>query len=100
MTIVSSFAILIFVMQVFFPWSFLRYSLDLPRSFAVGLGPVPFIIISEVAPSRVRLLFLLSRYTKLSSCGVGCFHSVIGGTLVELYDFFYSSFSDSGLNFT
>ncbi|KAF8479259.1 general substrate transporter [Russula ochroleuca] len=35
MTIVSSIAILTFVM-----------------SFAVGLGPVPFIIISEVAPSR------------------------------------------------
>ncbi|KAI0295489.1 general substrate transporter [Russula brevipes] len=35
MTVVSSISILIFVM-----------------SFAVGLGPIPFIIISEVAPSR------------------------------------------------
>jgi hypothetical protein len=35
MTIVSSFAILIFVMQVFFSWSFLRHSLDF-----LGLSPL------------------------------------------------------------
>ena len=53
MVAVSSISVLIFVMRVFTYCALSLPLTRLSRSFAIGLGPVPFIIISEVAPSRV-----------------------------------------------
>jgi hypothetical protein len=54
MMVTSSVSIVTFVMQAL-P---LLFFYDLPnpfrRSFAIGLGPVPFVIVSEVAPPHVR----------------------------------------------
>jgi hypothetical protein len=86
--IVSSMTILIFVMQVFFrglPFSahltsqvFCRWLRT--RSIHHNLRSGAF--------SRMRLLSLSSMYAKPSTCVIGCFRSVIGGALVELYDSF------------
>jgi len=45
-------------------------------------------------------LFLSSTYVNPSTCAVGCFLSVIGGALVELYDFFALTFLKLVSDFT
>ena len=53
MTAISSISMLIFVMQVLPCGAISSLLTRFPRSFAIGLGPIPFIIIPEVGPSRV-----------------------------------------------
>ena len=94
MTVVSSIAILIFVMQVFFRGlSFVAYSTS--QVFCRRSGSCPIHNNLRSSPISRTLFILLSIYPKPSTCGVGCSRFVVGGALVELYAFFTSTFSES-----
>ena len=61
LSMAASFAIVLFVM-----------------SFAVGLGPIPFVMIPEVSPPHASNLLAVIR---LLTCCLGCFVSLVGGSV-------------------
>jgi SP family facilitated glucose transporter-like MFS transporter 3 len=84
MMVTSSVSIVTFVMQALPLPFFMSCLIYFCRSFAVGLGPVPFVIVSEVAPPHVRTSSFC-RCTKLLRYGLGRFSPFICCSLVELY---------------
>lgn len=53
------------------------------RSFAIGLGPVPFVIIPEVSPFHVRGPSGLSHYINVHT-NIGCIGDIVRGAFHEL----------------
>ena len=63
------------------PTSLLDFS---GRSFAIGLGPIPFVIIPEVAPFHVSVYALRTVPCPIGSIRVGRFCDIVGCTVLEL----------------
>ena len=59
--ILSSIAVMTFVMSVLSCSSIYELTQTMFRSFAIGLGPVPFVMIPEVSPPHVSLMNIKSR---------------------------------------
>lgn len=74
----SSIAITTFVMFVVFyvPLPLHDTDVNLGRSFAIGLGPIPFAIIPEVAPSHVSVFTKYSNSPLTPSKAVSAISSV------------------------
>ena len=58
----------------------------LSRSFAIGIGPVPFVMIPEVSPHHVRIYnFCQSCASAEQDVVVGCIRAIVHWAVAQLY---------------
>ena len=103
---ISSISILTFVMWVFSADWRIKAKPEASRSFAFGLGPIPFVIIPEVSPAHVGYVLTTSgvmtkQFFRLYLLSLLLlFHSTVSTTLATFYFIKKLSFESGIANFT